>query len=133
MKRILEYSSLEKEPLEEGKIKPNSDWPAKGAIRFDNVSFSYAKNTPIVLSYLSFEIKAGEKIGIVGRTGKFLSFHSKLLLNDLIYLIGAGKSSIIAAVFRLAEPDGNIYIDNINIKDIGLHALRNKLSIIPVK
>ena len=77
VERILEYTSLEREPLEEGKILPNKDWPAEGAIRFDNVSFSYAKNAPIVLSDLNFEIKAGEKIGIVGRTGNLKGFHNK--------------------------------------------------------
>ena len=51
------------------------------------------------------------QIGVVGRTG-------------------AGKSSLITAIFRLTEPDG-ILIDGINTKSIGLHELRSKISIIP--
>lgn len=44
-------------------------WPQKGAITFTNYKMKYRENTPIVLNGLSFLIKAGEKLGIVGRTG----------------------------------------------------------------
>ena len=44
---------------------------------------------------------------------------------------GAGKSSLIASIFRLTEPEGQIIIDGIDIKSIGLHDLRSKVSIIP--
>ena len=51
-------------------------------------------------------------VGIVGRTG-------------------AGKSSLIASIFRLAEPSGSIRIDGVECFNIGLHDLRPNISIIP--
>lgn len=67
---------------------------------------------PPVLKNLNFTIYPKEKIGIVGRTG-------------------AGKSSLIQALFRLAEVEGKIEIDGIDAGEIGLHDLREKISIIP--
>ena len=44
---------------------------------------------------------------------------------------GAGKSSLIAALFRVAEPTGSIKIDGVETAQLGLHDVRNKMSIIP--
>lgn len=44
---------------------------------------------------------------------------------------GAGKSSLISLMFRMAEIDGSIIIDDVDTQKIGLHELRNKISIIP--
>ena len=44
---------------------------------------------------------------------------------------GAGKSSLVSALFRLAEPQGKIYVDGILTSELGLHDLRQKMSIIP--
>jgi len=114
VERILEYTALESEPLDTGIEKPNSKWPHSGHIKFDDVYFSYAKNLPLVLNGLSFDIKPKEKIGVVGRTG-------------------AGKSSIIQALFRMTEPNGLILIDGVNTKNLSLHDLRKNISIIPVR
>lgn len=63
------------------------------------------------------------------------------LVIDIVYLLfsqvgvvgrtGAGKSSMIAALFRLAEPEGNVRIDAIPITAISLNDLRSNMSIIP--
>ncbi|XP_023235791.1 multidrug resistance-associated protein 4-like isoform X1 [Centruroides sculpturatus] len=114
VKRILKYSKLKSEASYESSPdkRPPADWPQKGEIHFDNVSLQYSKDKNIVLMNLSFRIHSGEKIGIVGRTG-------------------AGKSSIIASLFRMTEPTGTITIDGVDTKKIGLRDLRSKISIIP--
>lgn len=113
--RVIAYGKLEPEnSLETQPIsnKPHSDWPDKGVIELNDLSYRYSPETPFVLHGVSCLIKSGEKIGIVGRTG-------------------AGKSSLIASFFRLAEPRGSIKIDGIECFDIGLHDLRPNISIIP--
>jgi len=110
--RVLEYVKLEPEAELETSIKPPKSWPSQGNITFENVSLFYNKSLPPVLKCISFTINAKEKIGIVGRTG-------------------AGKSSLVSVLFRLIEAEGNIIIDSLDIKSIGLHDLRNKISIIP--
>lgn len=112
VERVIEYTDLEKEAPWECRKRPPPSWPHEGVIVFDNVNFSYSLDGPLVLKHLTALIKSREKVGIVGRTG-------------------AGKSSLISALFRLSEPEGKIWIDKILTTEIGLHDLRKKMSIIP--
>lgn len=112
--RVIEYSQLKSEAANyiEGSIKSIS-WPQRGAIQFKDVVLSYAPDLPSVLKNISLKINPIEKVGIVGRTG-------------------AGKSSLISALFRLTElTSGSIIIDSLDIASLGLDQLRKKLSIIP--
>ncbi|KAJ8918454.1 hypothetical protein NQ315_008151 [Exocentrus adspersus] len=111
VERIQQYIEIDPEKDENTKDPPKL-WPQKGEIKFDDLCLRYSPDDPYVLKGISFEIKPKDKVGIVGRTG-------------------AGKSSLIAALFRLAQIDGDILIDNINTKRIPLHLLRSKISIIP--
>ncbi|NWR10247.1 MRP4 protein, partial [Paradoxornis webbianus] len=112
VERVMEYTELEKEAPWETNKHPPPDWPNQGMIAFENVNFTYSLDGPLVLRHLSVLIAPREKVGIVGRTG-------------------AGKSSLIAALFRLAEPEGRIWIDKYLTSELGLHDLRKKISIIP--
>lgn len=92
--------------------KSSAEQPQLGTIEFKNVTLSYFEDEAPVLKDLNFKVNHGEKIGVVGRTG-------------------AGKSSIIAALFRLYNFDGKIEIGGIDTKKIALTELRGKMSIIP--
>ena len=93
--------------------KPDHKWPQKGEIKFNNYSTKYREGLDLVLKKITLEVNPNEKVGIVGRTG-------------------AGKSSLTLALFRLIEPvDGTIFIDNVDVRKLGLYDLRSRLTIIP--
>ena len=111
VERIKEYSDVFPEK-DVNTNEPLENWPKEGRISFNNLCLRYSPEQPYVLKYISFMVESTEKVGIVGRTG-------------------AGKSSMIVALFRLFEIDGNILIDDIDTKTIPLEKLRSSISIIP--
>lgn len=111
VERVIEYTKLESEPSRNKKDLP-IDWPQKGQIQFEDVKLRYIDSHPYVLKGLSFIVQPKEKIGVVGRTG-------------------AGKSSLISALFQLYNLEGSIIIDDINTTEIPLDDVRSKISIIP--
>lgn len=115
VERLCYYAnSLDQEPAYRiPETQPAPTWPEHGVLEFDHVSLRYREGLPLVLKDLNFTIVEGEKIGICGRTG-------------------AGKSSIMTALYRLSElAEGTIKIDGVDISKLGLFELRSKLSIIP--
>ena len=111
--RIISYSRLPEEQPFHSKNRNSKFRIERGEISLESAVLRYSPTLPIVLDNVSIKIKAGEKVGIVGRTG-------------------AGKSSLQAALFRLVElTSGSIFIDGIDIKTLGLHELRSQISIIP--
>lgn len=111
VERIKEYADVE--PESDNSVKePPKYWPQEGRIDFIDLTMRYAPGEAAVLQNLSFNIESGEKVGIVGRTG-------------------AGKSSIIIALFRLAVNEGKIIIDDVDTSTISLTKLRSSIAIIP--
>ena len=83
----------------------------EGKIKFDNISFSYSESKP-VFDKLNLSISSGEKVAIVGSTG-------------------SGKTTLINLILRFYETNsGDIFIDNINIKEIDLKNLRSQISLV---
>jgi ATP-binding cassette, subfamily C (CFTR/MRP), member 1 len=110
--RVFSNLEVEHEPAVEIVNMPGK-WPSKGEIQFEGVVMPYLPNTPPVLKGITFSIREGEKIGVVGRTG-------------------AGKSSLIVALYRMAEiSEGKILVDSIDCSCVNLNKLRTSMAIIP--
>lgn len=112
VERIQEYSDLEAERQPKKRKQMTQRWPSDGRIEFRNVTYQYAYESEAVLQRISFEVLPKNKIGVVGRTG-------------------AGKSSLIGALFRMAYVKGEIIIDGVDTSTIDLQLLRSSISIIP--
>lgn len=114
VERIKQFMHLESEPPAViSDRRPPPSWPHEGSIDFQDLKVKYRPNAPYVLKGITCRIMAGNKVGVVGRTG-------------------SGKTTLIGSLFRLLEPAaGRILIDGLDICSIGLKDLRMKLSIIP--
>ncbi|KAF8710653.1 P-loop containing nucleoside triphosphate hydrolase protein, partial [Rhizoctonia solani] len=112
LERIQDYINIEQEPESVPEKDPPAYWPASGHIVAENLTARYSKDGPAVLHGLSFEIKSGERVGVVGRTG-------------------SGKSSLTLSLLRMIPIEGNVYYDGIPTHGVNLDALRSSITIIP--
>lgn len=121
VERVAHYTdNVAQEPMEKPSATRKEEivptvWPSKGSIEFSKYKMKYRETTPEVLHGVSFTIKGGNKIGVVGRTG-------------------SGKSSLMVSLCRLIEDQchtGQILIDGVDIDGLGLNTLRSALAIIP--
>jgi ATP-binding cassette subfamily C (CFTR/MRP) protein 1 len=117
VERVLYYTNnIESEAPEfvpENDPQPGT-WPLNGEIELSHASMRY-RDGPLVLKDVSLRIKAGEKVGVCGRTG-------------------SGKSSLMVLLFRITEIEqngGKVVIDGVDSAQIGTASLRQNLSIIP--
>ncbi|KAL4261872.1 ATP-binding cassette transporter C [Pleurotus pulmonarius] len=117
VERLLAYTELLPEGTQASTLAKHNDpspsWPAKGGIEFIDVSFAYRDGLPLVLRDVTFHVRPGEKIAIVGRTG-------------------SGKSSLLQALLRLTELcAGKITIDGVDALNVGLDVLRSRIAFVP--
>ncbi len=110
LEKKIEISDQVDQKVENKKLI-NSNKTVFGEVLFENVSFFYREDEPII-NDLSFKIKAGEHVALVGPTG-------------------SGKTTLIRLLCRLYEPQkGNIYIDGQNIRNISIQSLRKQLGVV---
>jgi ABC-type multidrug transport system fused ATPase/permease subunit len=115
VERLQHFQSLEAEASHTlaPALSKDAVWPMGGEIRLENVSARYAPGLPLVLRHCNLVIPAGQKVGIIGRTG-------------------AGKSTIFQILFRFIEAtEGRVLIDGVDTRSIPLERLRSSLAIIP--
>jgi len=112
LERIQGYIDIEHEPPATDSGKPPASWPTSGELRVEKLSARYSQTGPRVLHEISFNIRSGERVGIVGRTG-------------------SGKSSLTLALLRCILTEGTVYYDGIATNTINLDALRSNITIIP--
>ena len=107
-----ERDGMDEPPSPEERGLP-ATWPNRGEVKFSGVVMPYLPGAPPVLRGVDFALRSGEKVGVVGRTG-------------------AGKSSLIIALYRLVEASaGTIHIDGVDLARLSLGALRRRIVIIP--
>ncbi|PPQ71032.1 hypothetical protein CVT26_011497, partial [Gymnopilus dilepis] len=112
LERIQSYLDIEHEPKSTKEGKPPAAWPKTGDLRVERLSARYSATGPNVLHELSFEVKSGERIGIVGRTG-------------------SGKSSLTLSLLRCIITEGTVYYDGLATDKVNLEDLRSSITIIP--
>ena len=111
VERMNEYIALT--PESQGETLPAAAWPATGSVAIKALSAKYRPELETVLKEVSFDIKSGEKVGVVGRTG-------------------SGKSSLLLALFRLIPVvGGSVAIDGVGTDTMPVDALRTALAAIP--
>jgi len=112
LERIQDYITIEHEPKPDIGGEPPAYWPASGDIKVENLSARYFVDGPKVLHDISFHIKSGERVGVVGRTG-------------------SGKSTLMFSLLCGILTEGTVYYDGIPINTLNLDAIRSNITIIP--
>lgn len=112
MERIEAYIDIEHEPKSTDKGTPPAAWPTSGDLVIEKLGAKYSVDGPEVLHLVSLNIRSGEKVGVVGRTG-------------------SGKSSLTLSLLRLIPTSGEVLFDGLPTSQLNLDDLRRAITIIP--
>uniref|UniRef100_D8Q0Y8 Multidrug resistance-associated ABC transporter n=1 Tax=Schizophyllum commune (strain H4-8 / FGSC 9210) TaxID=578458 RepID=D8Q0Y8_SCHCM len=117
VERVVEYLDLPQEPpaiIEDH--RPPAYWPSNNSeslVSVEDLSIRYSPELPAVIQNISFNLRGGERVGLLGRTG-------------------SGKSTLAMSLLRFVDPSsGRIVIDGIDITTIGVQDLRSRITFIP--
>ncbi|KAF7299693.1 ATP-binding cassette transporter [Mycena chlorophos] len=112
LERIQGYIEIDHEKPATVAGTPPAYWPSSGDLVVENLTARYSADGPAVLHGISFRVKAGERVGIVGRTG-------------------SGKSSLTLSLLRCIPTEGSVRYDGLDTSQLNLDALRSSITIIP--
>ncbi|WFD08241.1 hypothetical protein MVES1_003613 [Malassezia vespertilionis] len=115
VERVFEFAaSIEQEAPERVEPRPPHSWPAHGAIQVKDLHVGYASQPETdILKGISFSIEGGSSLAVVGPTG-------------------SGKSTLASAFLRFVEArQGQILIDGLDIRQMGLADLRSRIQLVP--
>ncbi|KAI0703637.1 hypothetical protein BC835DRAFT_1262769 [Cytidiella melzeri] len=112
LERVQQYLEIEQEPEPKDGGVPPAYWPSSGRLEVEKLTARYSPDGPNVLQDVSFRIEAGQRVGIVGRTG-------------------SGKSTLTLALLRCIVTEGKVIYDGIPTDTLNLDSLRSHVTIIP--
>ena len=89
VERVMTYTEIDSDSGYNIKTRPQASWPNQGSLTIQDLSLVYFEGGPPILNNINLCVSSKEKVGVVGRTG-------------------AGKSSLVSALFRMPEPKGKV-------------------------
>ena len=96
VERVMSYTKLDSEAGYSTETRPPVSWPSEGSLTIKDLSLVYFEGGPRILKNINVHVSSKEKVGVVGRTG-------------------AGKSSLVSALFRVPDPLGKVNETLLNV------------------